>query len=695
MSVEIVNAAPMVVDRGTQDLSIEQLARLLEQIPQHLPKFFIRAQKGSTDPELVGGVDRVMMYGSKTFDPNSKYFNHQTLFANKVNEFGNLCMLQRLIPEDAGPNATIVFWLDVLETLVDDYERNTDGSIKRDATTGDPIILGQVAGFRVKFVQTYHDTVTALQNNFGQLTQQPGNQTDGSNTSIRYPIFELKYNSQGEAGNMSGIRMWAPTVKTVQSMPVKMMDEQRAYPYFMSVIRKDEPLASPKVVKTLMDEQQIMVTFKEDVVDPLTSMRLNFQETFVNSYQNIEDLRYAKVYGDFGELKVYQANLEELLERFHAAEVPFIGAFSDFTSAPEDLHLFNFLQGQSSQGVPYHSYVFVDDVDSVQFGQHNNFFAAGGSDGSMDVETYEAQVRQQLGRYLDPSDEVQDLAYHVESIFYDSGFSMQTKLEIPCFISNRKDTFAVISTHTDGERELTQSEQLAAGISIRTRVRSFPESEYFGTETMRCMIMTGSAKIRNSLWKKPVGVAYEVALKSARYMGASNGAWKNGANFDDAQNGGSILEELYNPNIVWVPKSVRNRLWDVGLNWVHRFDRRQFSFPALKTVTANDTSVLNSYFTAMCIAQLNKVAHLAWRTFSGNSSLTNAQLADRVNDFVNANVKDRFDNRFIIRPQAYFTEMDTKRGFSWTLPIQIGAPGMRTVMTTYVQAYRYDTLAAQ
>jgi hypothetical protein len=38
--------------------------------------------------------------------------------------------------------------------------------------------------------------------------------------------------------------------------------------------------------------------------------------------------------------------------------------------------------------------------------------------------------------------------------------------------------------------------------------------------------------------------------------------------------------------------------------------------------------------------------------------------------------------------------MDATRGFSWTLPIKLYASNMKTVMTTYVSAYRMDDLAA-
>jgi hypothetical protein len=119
-----------------------------------------------------------------------------------------------------------------------------------------------------------------------------------------------------------------------------------------------------------------------------------------------------------------------------------------------------------------------------------------------------------------------------------------------------------------------------------------------------------------------------------------------------------------------------------------------FFFPALKTIYDNDTSILNSFNNMMAIAYLNKITDACWREYSGVDHLTNAQLVDRVNGFVNKRVKGIFDNRFVIKPVAQITDIDKLRGFSWTLPVKIYGPNMKTVMTSYIQSYRLDNLKA-
>jgi hypothetical protein len=691
MANQIVNAAPMVVEYGTQDLSTRQPPRVPEAIPQHLPKFYLFTQKGPKAPQLCSGAERDRLFGTASFDYRGKFSNHQTVFANLANAQGNACMIQRLFPTDMGPKSNIIAWLDVLPTTVDLYRRNSDGSIYLDALN-QPEVIGTTTGHKVKWVFTNRNTVADQTTQFGLAAISAGDQIDvtAGVQSQRYPMFELEVSSEGEWGNNSGLRLWAPTVKTVSAMPNKMMVAEKAYPYYISVVERADVQSSAAVVPTLFGEQRLMVTLKENVIDPLTDRSMNLNEVFLSSYQNLTDARYPKLFGNFGKFHIYQANLELLLGQFHAAEVTHIDGFSDFTSNAADKHLFNIVSGVSSQNVKYHSFTFIDDTTSTRLSEVTNVYAKGGSDGIMNNTVHASLTSAEALRYLNPNDELMDLAYHVESIVYDSGFPLQTKKDLCSIMAVRKDTFVVVGTHTAGERALTQSEEQSVAIALRTHMQMYPESDYFGTPVARGMIMGCSGVLRNSQYTDRLPMTGEVLIKSAKYMGAADGRWKNGFHFDGAP--GSVIDNFTDINITWVSASVRNRFWDVGLNWVLTYDRKSYFFPALKTVYDNDTSVLNSYFTAMACAQLNKVANSVWRQFTGVSHLTNTQLASRVNDAVTARVQGKFDGRFVIQPDALFTDMDEVRGFSWTLPIKLYASSMKTVMTTYVQAYRISDL---
>ena len=194
----------------------------------------------------------------------------------------------------------------------------------------------------------------------------------------------------------------------------------------------------------------------------------------------------------------------------------------------------------------------------------------------------------------------------------------------------------------------------------------------------------------NSQWKKRVPVGFEFFIKICKYMGAANGAWKQGKSPTGAP--GHIITNITDLSIPWIPASVRNRFWDVGLNWVQRYDMKSFFFPSYKTVYTDDTSVLNSILTVAACANLNRVAHAVWRDLAGRDDLTEAQLVETANKNVEARIKDKFDGRYTIVPDAQVTEDDAARGYSWHMPIKLYAGNAKLVMVTYVQAYRQSSL---
>ena len=80
--MEILNAAPMVIDQGTQDLSMRQVPLAALDIPQHLPLVYLFAAKGPVGRTYVDfdSVSLSQIFGDDTFDVNKKYYTHTTPF---------------------------------------------------------------------------------------------------------------------------------------------------------------------------------------------------------------------------------------------------------------------------------------------------------------------------------------------------------------------------------------------------------------------------------------------------------------------------------------------------------------------------------------------------------------------------------------------------------------------------------------
>lgn len=697
----IINGAPGLVNYGVKDESGAPNTRTPVPLPQHLPKFFIFAKKGPSvlDPnpeQLLVGNERNRMYGDEAFDETSKYFTHQALFSNGVNAAGNTAMYVRILGENPGPKPTARLWADVLPTQVDQYERNADGSLKLDAA-GDTIIVpgASINGYRVKFVvDSWVPGAANEENPFGTLDPRVGDQIDTVTNaqSTRIPILEVEHSFFGEDGNLAGFRFWGQTEENSGALPTKLINTERVYPFNFGVVRKNTKTGSVKFVETIFGEQFQTVVLKPGTIDPLTRLRLHISERVVNSYQNLNDPRYPTTYGEFGRVKIYQDNIDQLLSDLHTAEVAAeLESWHDFTEDEADIYMFNFITGTNTNGAPYKSLIYVDAADSVRLSPNTNVFLGGGSDGVMTLDSFANAVGEYMERYSDLNDELQDDAYHVESHVYDSGFPLDVKYQLIKFISERKDTFVHLVPYTYGERELTAAEEYSIANALKTRLALYPESTYFGTPVYRAMITGCSGRLRGSQINAPIPALYDVAVKSAEYMGASEGSFKSQYRFEGWP--GSVVKTLYDISIRWVPDSIRVRNWDAGLNWISRFDRESFYFPALKTVYQEDTSVLTGYLTACILLTVNKKLALAQRVFSGRSDLTPAQFTKKVNDFLIEELRGKFDNRVTIIPQAQFTSMDEIRNYSWTVPIQVGAEGMNTVMTAYAIARRRSDLA--
>lgn len=707
MSAQIVNGAPMTILQGTQDKSTKQLTQSPSNVPTHCPKILFYAQKGDTNPHLLSGDSLQLMYGSDTFDLRKKWANHATVFANEINTEGNAIMAQRVIPTDAGPLANLLLSLDVLATQVPVYQRNQDGSIKTDVsgnplpqmTTGQTPVAVTTPGFICKWVVSSLNTTTDFQN-FGAATQTPGDQTDvGSGTqSIRYPIFQFAASSVGSYGNNCGVTIYSPNALT-SGFNSSVMSGANAYPVLVSFTNRANATNTAQVVLSQTGAPVTTVALKPGAINTNTNGTLYIGDVLLDKYRNLTNTTYPIVLGDFGQLKVYQNNIDTLINEFYAAEQAYVVAnpgpasvSSDFSGVEGEQYLFNLLGGTTSSGAPYTTVKYTSGTNGYRLNQYTNFFMSGSSDGTMNDANFANLVATEMTKYADPTTSLMDTARNVESVFYDSGFPLQTKYALTNFIAVRKDTAVVLSTAVAGAAALTEDEEQSVAIALRSHLQAFPESDYFGTPVMRGLVMGRSGILIDSQYTGRLPLTLEIAKKAAAYMGASNGKWKNGKNFDGYP--GHLVSSFRDINITFTPATVRNQDWANGLNWVQSYDLNSHFIPALKTVYSDDTSVLNSFITVMAICEINKVQDRAWRYFSGVSGLSQGQLIDKVNAFINKNTLGRFDNRFVIIPDTMFTADDTERGYSWTSNVKIYAPNMETVMTTMVQAFRLSDYVA-
>jgi hypothetical protein len=687
MANALVNAAPQTNAQGIQDDSTKTLVAEAEVLPTHLAKVYIYAKTGPDTPQLVVGNSRTTMYGSDSFDYRKKWANHATVLSNVLNTNANSQMIQRLIPADAGPKSNVRLYLDVLATSIPDYKRNSDGSIQTDSNGNDVPTGTSLAGFIVKWVAAFISPASDGTSNVGAGTIVAGDQVANGVQSQRYPIMDLEVSHYGADGNNIGFRMWAPTTASSPAVTPATLTNDIVYPFNFMMVKRASATSSPTVSQTLDSQSYLSVTWKPKTIDTNTDEQLYIGDRVPGDWEKLESTDGTPpIYSPFGNVHLYDANISLLLQQFYAAEFPYADSFSDFTGAEEEYYLFNMLSGVSSVNSPYHTFqVLTSPANALMMSQSSTVYASGGSDGTMSDTLFAGLVSTAIADYADASSPYQDDAKYPESIFYDSGFPLATKYDLCQFIALRKDTAVVLATHEAGE-SLTAAQDSSVALALLTHAQLYPESDTYGTPTVRAVIVGRSGTLINSQYTDRLPLSIELANKASKYMGSGDGIWKSTYNFDMAPN--NKVELFHNLNVTFTSVTVRNKDWANGMIWIQSFGRNSNFFPAFKTVYDDDTSVLTSFFTMMGAVELTKIGFRAQRQYSGESKLTNEQLIEGVEGFITDSATGRFDGRFIIEPSVTITSADAARGYSWTTVINMYANNMKTIQTLTLAARR-------
>ena len=710
------NASPQYINLGVNDLSTRIVTPEPVKIPQHLPKQYFFAKKGSVVPTPTIGAPMLLMYGSDTFNKDSKWYNHSTRFITGITGEANTMMLQRVIPDDAGPEANIRIYLDIVSDDVPNYIRNSDGSYAVDSVTNAykvDTVNPTISGYKFKLVSEYEASGLEL----GTATIKSGTMTNAlGNVSNMYPILEFKAKHKGEYYNNIGFNIISLGSDEIQQ---DIVTETKSLPFQLQLVTRKSPEAKYEVFRSLFGEPSVQFTFKEKAINPITAARFDIEAVFQQNWYNETDRLLPLKYNDYEGMRVYRNNLETVLSMIIANEKQYIStteetwddggtastySWFDFLSegssiTDDEMYLINFLTGKSTKNVNYFTFVYDSTTANTTGTQkeitlNNNtpVFLNGGSDGTLTNDMFETVVKRELSKYLDPDSEVMDNAINIESVMYDTGYTLSTKEEVCNVIGLRKDTAVGLTTHDAslGESSLPLSDQRAIAVALKTRLKLTPESSYYGTPVARGIVVAGTGLMPDNSTMDEIPLLYSIALKSARFMGAGNGKWNGVYAFDKAP--GNVITELKDIKPGFIPSGIKPTLWNDGIVWAQPYDREQYHFPGIQTVYDNDTSVLNSWLTVIAICTVTKVANDAWRNFTGDVSLTKPQFKEAVEEYVNKALMGRFNGQIVVIPEVVFTEADDQRGFSFHLVNRLYANNMKTVMVYTTEAHRMDDL---
>lgn len=729
MSIPISKATPRAILLGTNDQSAARLVSEPEQLPQHLPLLFLLTEK-SEDMAIVSGTGLQQLYGAKTLDPNSPYYNHQTVMAETILARGNAIMVKPIkLPK--AKRATLRLSVETVATMIKDPS-DPSGDTKKlvtrviwHADRVDAALTGNGVG---------QGTVISAYRNGAETSSVSGELlselvTDTATTyhatSSLVPIMDLQVDAKGEFGNRFGISFEAPietdSFPTDQSLAASL----KSFVYRMKLFQRPETSSTPKVVFNNYSSNSTDFVLKPHASNPTSGAQVSLQDVIVNQYQSEGDSESIPQDAPFSSVYIYQDNLEAVatllaggytVEGKDSADATYTfnvpGLYSTSEQVRDNLYRVNLFTGVSVTGDAYTNADFASSVrfGGIRLGQDAIIYAQGGDDGvpfkngAVDrMETlrlFDNAVKDWCTYDFVETNPVFDSAKYPFTTLHDSGFSLDTKIAMLKPMGAHKRIWVNLGTHSVAERldsgnpdsvfieqkQLSGSDEVARAVSLRAAASVYPESEVFGTPVVRAIIVGHSGQLASGRVRTFLPLTISIADKVAAYCGAGNGVWNADYAFDDGDNKRETM--FINVNNTYQSRGVYNKAWDAGLIWVQQYDRHSLFFPAYQTAYPNDTSVLNSLPVLIAISYINRVCENVWRNLTGNGRMEPAEFLEASDNMIIEETRGRFDNRFRITPRSQYTVADAQRGYSWTTEIELAANNSRTVGTFSITAKR-------
>lgn len=667
---------PKIEFLGIQDQSVAVQEPTAENAPQHLPLFMGPAAWGDTKATYNDGTLFTRRYHESTLNFRGKYATHMTPFISGCLGAPNPIFFKRLeMPGSATAGLSIAY--DVLETEIPLYEVDDDGHFITDE--GDRIPTGETTpGLSIIPIVTNLDFAT-----MGDGTKVPGIQTREGTTSQIYKILDLPARFFGSLGDGIGIRLSSPKTNSTDPVDEESMLDQSAYFHRLSVVLKEDPRYSANVWKTFYGARSIDFCLKPDAFHPVYDNDLYLPTVYEAQYVNEEN----DVSGPFGEMHLYQENIDELLEMMQVAES---AVNPRVDSDPEKMYLMNLFQANDYNGVPYRAVALADSLNNYpEFTEINAHYLVDGSDGDLSLEAIEAEVANQLRNFGKLEDNFKDIARFPMSCFYDTGFGLDVKYAMAEILAARSDMDILPVPMVSTISAPSVSEEISLAIALRARYRLVPESTVYGTATCRVTMMGQSARIANSQWTKRVPANYELMMKRAKYMGSEDGLRKENENYTLSPK--NKIQYLKSTDIsdVWVEDAVRNQQWTVGLTNIHSSGMKENFIPAFQTIYDNSESTLNSERIMTITGVVKRIAFKVWVELVGNDTLTEEQFIERSNTRISELCLNRFGRNILIRPETYF---DDNVKSTWNTKVHIGSPHQRIANQVSVVTHSYDDL---
>lgn len=681
------NAAPRVIFNGINDQSRGQNTPLPETFAQHTPLLHLFTQTGPEETTYVGS-DFTAIFGGETLNRRSDYFNMQSMMAERLLARGNGFFVKRLKPDDAGNPARVTIAIDIVK---DDIER-TIGTLEGfEYPDGETVETTEetetVSGFRARIV-----AITSNEDDVGTNKVLDGSfvsERDGTQSKL-YPLFQLPAAFFGNGGNLNGFSIWPATTNENIPFDEETADKFVTRLYRMMFKRKTNSDTTPVTVKTTRDEDYVDICFTPGVYSESTDVEYYAPDVLIDRYEDDGVTSgFEPRFSPFSEIYVYQDNFDAVQEMVYEAEVAANPLAEDVVKGPGHIDL---LTAVDMNGENHHALMLEGPLmGGTNLGSDTVVYADGGKDGTMNLETYEQLVSRQMLNFGELGDQYEDINRFPFSKIYDSGLTMDGKYNMMQPLAKRPDIKVAFTTFVESEgRAPTLTEEVSRTRALMARLRGFPESTLYGTAVCRAEIVQQTGRLAEGGYSKPVPQILDYLDKWAQFAGASNSVLRETAHIDEYPN--NVTEIVNRLSVPYINQRTQSEIWDNGGTYSSTFDRRSNYYPAIRSVYADDTSILLSPITVAICCHVMRIVFKAHAHFSGNARITPGQLRTRCDEHIVKATNGLFGGRVEIRPETRHTQADQDRGFSWHTRVTVYGNNPSNVMTFELETRRMEEL---
>lgn len=719
-----LKSTPRVVLHGINDRSARAVPLDPENLPQHLPLVFLLSEK-SEEISVASGSYLTTRYGDETVNNKSEFFNHQTVITKEILSQGNQVMVAP-IKLPMSKKATLRISVEVLGTTQHDKSTGDKKHSTRlvwhaDEITDEPFAEASVkVGYR-----NSSETVDIGNERLGVMIDE--NDKEYFMESMRFPIIDLQVEARGSYGNRLGIILDAPTQLDGFPTDQTLSDRLNAFMYRMYLVERPRQGISHSIIYNAYSGTSVDFTLKPNAVDTRTNLEVSFGDLIVSQYEDIDDPNRPPVIAPFNQPAIYQDNIEivsRMIAEGHTLtatnaegtekDFNIAGVYSTSEEANQKIYNINILTGRDVNNKPYPTVVTrgAYQFGGIEFGKDAVIYARGGDDGfplnaagfvdKMEtLRQFDEEVRRWCSDFKD-TNPLFDSAKYPFSTLWDSGFSVDTKIAMLKPMGQHKRIWVVLATQSVadyadvGKTKFakvpvnTAQQEIAIATMLESAAHLYPESELYGTSTCRAAICGRAGTLRSGIYKEPLPLSISLASKIAAYCGAGDGYWRNPKAIDNESN---RIDELFKDiSITYQPESAYDKSWAAGMIWVQNFDRSSVFFPAYQTVYSDSTSILDNLLVIVAASYIQRVGEQVWRELVGNGSLGKLKFLEESNRKIRERTNNRFDNRYEVIPDTYYTEADEQRGYSWSTVVALYADPVNLVNQFTIESYRKSDL---